>query len=109
MIGWAGWDHVEQARALARLIAEQASGEGLSTDQLLPLIAGLIELEPWLHQWHAEPLALFGGSPAIFMTSFINSQLADLGKTREDAKAWRDVAPLTGRRSGVRGGVVGVL
>jgi hypothetical protein len=90
VIGWAGWDHLDQARALARLIVERTQGEGMSPDQVLPLVAGLVELEPWLHQWHAEPDAAFGGmSPATFLTGFIDSQLAALGATRTDAKAWR--------------------
>lgn len=90
VIGWAGWDHLEQARALARLVAERSMGDGLSPDRHLALVAGLGELEPWLHQWFGAPDALFGGaSPAAFMTGFIDSQLAALGRTRTDAKAWR--------------------
>jgi hypothetical protein len=90
VIGWAGWDHLDQARALARLIVERTQGEGMAADQVLPLVAGLVELEPWLHQWHAEPDAAFGGmSPATFLSGFIDSQLAALGATRTDAKAWR--------------------
>lgn len=90
VIGWAGWNHLDQARALARLIVERTQGEGISGGQVLPLVAGMVELEPWLHQWHAEPDAAFGGmSPATFLAGFIDSQLATLGVTRTDAKAWR--------------------
>ena len=90
VIGWAGWDHLGQSRALARLIVERTQGEGMAAEQVLPLVAGLVELEPWLHQWHADPDAAFGGmSPATFITGFIDSQLAALGATRTDAKAWR--------------------
>ena len=90
VIGWAGWNHLDQARALARLIVERTQGEGITRDQLLPLIAGMAELEPWLHQWHADPDPAFGGvSPAVFLTGFIDSQLAAIGATRTDAKAWR--------------------
>jgi hypothetical protein len=89
IIGWAGWDHLEQARALARLLAERMAADDISPEARLPLLAGLVELEPWLHQWHAEASPEFGGSPAVFMTGFIESQLAAIGKTREDCKAWR--------------------
>lgn len=89
VIGWAGWDHLEQARALARLIMDRTSAEGWEVDRLLPLLAGLVELEPWLHQWHDNPDPLFGGSPAVFMSGFIDDQLASLGKTRDDCKTWR--------------------
>lgn len=90
VVGWAGWDHLEQARALARLIVDRSANDDLSPDVHLSLVAGLVELEPWLHQWHGEPDPAFGGtSPAAFMSSFIDNQLAGLGKTRTDAKAWR--------------------
>lgn len=90
VMGWAGWDHLDQARALSRLIVERRQGEGMASEQVLPLVAGLVELEPWLHQWHGDPDAAFGGvSPAAFFTGFIDSQLSALGETREDAKAWR--------------------
>jgi hypothetical protein len=90
IIGWAGWDHLEQARGLARLIVDRSHGDGLSTDALLPLVAGLIELEPWLYQWYGEADVLFGGaSPAVFFTGFIDSQLSGVGASRADAKGWK--------------------
>jgi hypothetical protein len=89
VIGWAGWDQLEQARALATLIVERSRDEAWAGDRLLPLVAGLVELEPWLHQWFDAPDPLFGGSPAAFITGFIDDQLTGLGKTRDDAKAWR--------------------
>jgi hypothetical protein len=89
ILGWAGWDHLEQARALARLLAELAQGDPLSRDQALALVAGLVELEPWLHQWYAEPDPAFGGtSPAAFFTGYIDQQLAGISATRADAQAW---------------------
>ncbi len=90
VVGWAGWDHLEQGRALARLIAERSMGDGLDADKHLAMVGGLVELEPWLHQWFAEPDATFrGASPSAFVTQFIDSQLSALGKTRSDAQAWR--------------------
>jgi hypothetical protein len=89
VLGWAGWDHLEQARALATLIVDRARDEDWEGDQLLPLVAGLVELEPWLHQWFDGPDPLFGGSPAAFITGFIDTQLTDLRRTRDDCKAWR--------------------
>ena len=42
VIGWAGWDHLDQARALARLIVERTQGEGISPEHVLPLVADRI-------------------------------------------------------------------
>jgi hypothetical protein len=89
VVGWAGWDHLEQARALATLIFERQQHESWSGEQVLPLVAGLVELEPWLHQWFDPVDPLFGGSPAAYLTGLIDQQLSAAGKTRDDCKAWR--------------------
>jgi hypothetical protein len=88
-LGWAGWDHLEQARALAGLILARQGDEDWPAEKVLPLLAGLVELEPWLHQWHDDPDPLFGGSPAAFITAFIDQQLSALRLTRTDAQDWR--------------------
>lgn len=81
VIGWAGWDHLDQARALARFLME--AGETLTAEQSEQLVRGLIELEPWLHQWHADPDPAFGGvSPAAYMSTFIDAQAARLAIPR---------------------------
>ena len=85
VLGWAGWDHAEQARALARLIVERVSAEGWGADRLTPLLAGLVELEPWLLQWHDEPVPGFQASPAQAIRGLL------------DAAARRAVADPRGR------------
>ena len=53
LLGWAGWDHAEQSLALSVIITDREN-EGWPTDRLVPLVAGLAELQPWVEQWHAE-------------------------------------------------------
>ncbi|MEN3612321.1 hypothetical protein AAH979_22565 [Plantactinospora sp. ZYX-F-223] len=53
LLGRAGWDHLAQAQALATTYLDRKTQELWSPERLLPLLAGLLELEPWLHQWHA--------------------------------------------------------
>jgi hypothetical protein len=96
--GWAGWDHLEQARALATLVVQRASQDGWEGERLLPLLAGLAELEPWLHQWHAEPDPEYGGSPADYFTAFLSQRLAAAARTRQDLAALPPPAPRRGRR-----------
>ena len=55
LLGWAGWDHLAQAQALATVYLDRKTQGGWQAERLLPLLAGLVELEPWLHQWHADP------------------------------------------------------
>lgn len=96
VLGWAGWDHAEQARALARLVVERVQ-EGWDAAALTPLLAGLAELEPWLHQWHGEVDPAFGASPAELITGMLEGQLSGLGLTRADLAAWRPPTPTRGR------------
>jgi hypothetical protein len=54
VVGWAGWDHLARARALATWYL-QARRDGRDREHLRPLLAGLAELVPWLRQWHDHP------------------------------------------------------
>jgi hypothetical protein len=54
LLGWAGWDHREQAQALAMLVGQRRGEDGWPADRVMPLLAGLLEVLPWVHQWHAE-------------------------------------------------------
>jgi hypothetical protein len=61
LLGWAGWDHLAQARALATTYRTRKQQAGWPAERLLPLLAGLVEVEPWLRQWHAEPQPGYAG------------------------------------------------
>src|SRR5262249_32283084 len=54
VIAWAGWDHLQQARALATYYVQMKESEGWTKERLTPLLAGLLEVLPWLKQWHNE-------------------------------------------------------
>ncbi|WP_262103915.1 BREX-2 system adenine-specific DNA-methyltransferase PglX [Arthrobacter sp. Marseille-P9274] len=97
IFGWAGWNHAEAALALARTLTEQ-DASGASKDDMVPLLAGLEELESWVAQWHAEMDPAIGGSPAAAISGLLDQYLLRLGLTREDLKSWRAPATATGRR-----------
>ncbi|MGY1793089.1 BREX-2 system adenine-specific DNA-methyltransferase PglX [Geodermatophilus sp. SYSU D00525] len=97
VLGWAGWNHRDQAVALVREVMNQQA-LGVPLEALVPLIAGLVELEPWLHQWHTELEPEFGSSAARAVTSQIDQFLAQLQMTRDDVNAWRPPAAARGRR-----------
>jgi hypothetical protein len=84
VIGWAGWNHLDQAQALATLYIGRKTEDGWPAERLLPLIAGLVELEPWLHQWYSDPTPGYPGNPAAFYTTLIDTELAGLGYGRAD-------------------------
>jgi len=84
VIGWAGWNHLDQAQALATLYIARKTEEGWPAERLLPLLAGLVELEPWLHQWYTDPVPGYPGNPAAFYTTLIDTELSNLGCGRAD-------------------------
>ncbi|MFB6779686.1 BREX-2 system adenine-specific DNA-methyltransferase PglX [Streptomyces sp. NPDC056352] len=96
LYGWAGWDHREHAIALDTYIATH---EGLTTEEVTPLLAGLLELQPWLNQWHNEPDPLFAPTPAKFFEGDRQMEQGKHGLTDDDLRAWRPAAATRGRRT----------
>ena len=94
--GWAGWDHAAQGLALSVLVGDM-TGSGATAEQLTPLLAGIVELEPWLHQWHSEVDPAYGTSPAAAISGMLAAQLERHGLTRNDVTAWVPTAPTRGR------------
>lgn len=92
LLGWAGWDHLAQAQALATVYLDRKNQAAWKPEQLLPLLAGLAELEPWLHQWHGDPRPGFPGTPAKFFTGLIDTELATLGFDRPTLTMLRGLA-----------------
>ena len=98
VLGWAGWSHRDQALTLAREIPVQ-QGLGADDNALVPLVAGLVELEPWLAQWHSEIEPQFGASPASVITGVVDQYLARMEKTRDQVTDWTPPAASRGRRA----------
>lgn len=98
VFGWAGWSHRDQALALAREIPVQQA-LGADDETPVPLVAGLVELEPWLTQWHSEIEPQFGASPASVITGVIDQYLARMEKTRDQVTAWMPPAATRRRRA----------
>ncbi|GHD92025.1 BREX-2 system adenine-specific DNA-methyltransferase PglX [Streptomyces naganishii] len=98
LYGWAGWDHREQAQALATYFTNTA----LTTEEITPFLAGLLELQPWLYQWHNEFDMLYSGSPADFFAGYRQQKQGEHGLTDDDLRNWRPPAATRGRRAAVK-------
>ncbi|MFH9958392.1 BREX-2 system adenine-specific DNA-methyltransferase PglX [Streptomyces roseolus] len=96
LYGWAGWDHQEQAYALTTYIATH---EALTDEEVTPFLAGLLELQSWLDQWHNEFDPNFGTSPADFFRGDRQMEQGKHGLTDDDLRAWRPAAATRGRRT----------
>ena len=94
LYGWAGWNHLERARALAALYQQRKNSDGWDRDRLRPLLAGLQELLPWLLQWHNDPSPeLDGQREGDVWAEFLEGERATLGWSEDDLRAWRPSAP----------------
>ena len=97
LLGWAGWDHAQQALALAAVIAER-EGEGWADERLVPLVAGLAELQPWVRQWHDEVDATYQLNLADYLEEELRGRAHQVGLTLDEVRAWRPVASARRRR-----------
>ena len=99
LLGWAGWDHREQAHALMTIIEDRTTRDGWDATRLIPLIAGLAEVMPWVRQWHGDVDPAFGVSPADAYAGYLEEQQLRYGVTASDLTAWRPQPTGRGRRS----------
>lgn len=91
-IAWAGWNHLQQATALAAYYLEMKENEGWEPVRLQPLLAGLLELVPWLEQWHNEIDPAYGERMGTYYRGFVNEDARTLGFTLDDLRAWKPAA-----------------
>ncbi|MGI5232534.1 BREX-2 system adenine-specific DNA-methyltransferase PglX [Actinoallomurus sp. CA-142502] len=92
LLGWAGWDHKDQAQALVNLVNDRTEQAAWDTERLTPILAGLLEVMPWVHQWHGEYDADWEGVPAEEFQAFLDDQRGRHGLTEEKLRAWRPAA-----------------
>ncbi|MGA3540990.1 BREX-2 system adenine-specific DNA-methyltransferase PglX [Micromonosporaceae bacterium DT194] len=99
LIGWAGWDHREQAQALATLIVARDQEDGWGAERLTPLVAGLREVLPWVRQWHGEFDPAWGASPGDIYAGFLDEVTNRLHLTDETLTGWRPPKTTRGRKA----------
>lgn len=96
--GWAGWNHSERGQAIARFASQIVPVVAESEpDQVLPLVGALIELQPWLDQWH-DDLDARGIKPSTAISQVTNTLLSRLRTGREEVLAWFPPTPKRGRK-----------
>jgi hypothetical protein len=97
-IAWAGWNHLQQATALAAYYLEMKENEGWEPIRLQPLLASLRELVPWLEQWHNEIDPAYGERMGTYYRGFVNEEARALGFTLDELRAWKPA--VTGAKRG---------
>ncbi|MEV5354500.1 BREX-2 system adenine-specific DNA-methyltransferase PglX [Streptomyces sp. NPDC052693] len=99
MLGWAGWDHKDQALALTDLIDTRVRNDAWGADRLVPLLAGLREVMPWVHQWHSAYDDEWESSPAEDLEAEYRKLLRTHGVSEAQMKDWRPVRKTRGRKA----------
>ncbi|MEU5877898.1 BREX-2 system adenine-specific DNA-methyltransferase PglX [Spirillospora sp. NPDC047279] len=98
LLGWAGWDHKDQAQALVNLVNDRTEQAAWGEEKLQPLLAGLLEVMPWVHQWHGEYDSEWEGVPAEEFQAFLDDQRSQYQLSEDDLKSWRPPAKGRGRK-----------
>ncbi|MFD5574011.1 BREX-2 system adenine-specific DNA-methyltransferase PglX [Streptomyces cadmiisoli] len=97
LLGWAGWDHRDQAQSLVNLVKDRNLQLSWGSDRITPLLAGLAELMPWVRQWFGTDDHEWGGNAAEEFGTFLETERTKRGLTTEQLAAWRPAPKTRGR------------
>jgi hypothetical protein len=98
VVAWAGWNHLQQAAALIAYY-DARKRDGWDAKRLTPLLAGLDQLLPWIHQWHPEIDPEFGETAGQSYETLLKADAHELGLTLEQIRAWEPPKKTTTRRT----------
>lgn len=98
LLGWAGWNQAQQGIALATIYAFRES-EGMALTELVPVVAGIAEVLPWVKQWHSGVDPTFGIDLADYLTGQLNEKSAAVGVPVPDLTNWRPPKATRGRKA----------
>jgi SAM-dependent methyltransferase len=99
VIGWAGWDHLQQVNAVAAYAIERQQTEAWDGERLTPLLAAWHELLPWVRQWHNEPDPRTGRRLGDWYGEHLAVICDELGLTPDDLRGWTPRPKRRGRRA----------
>lgn len=95
VIGWAGLDHLQRAQAIASWYMDRKEQDGWQGEQLMPMLAALEELIPWLKQWHNDlHPAEYNERMGDFYASFLAEELHSQNLSIDDVLNWQPHAAL---------------
>lgn len=99
MIAWAGYNHLQLASAISAYYVDvQERLGGRDDPRLLPLLACLIELLPWLKQWHNDIEPVYNLAMGDYFEGFIQEESRQMSKTLEEVRSWEPPQRINRRR-----------
>jgi len=93
-IAWAGYDHLQLTRAIAERYEQAKELEGR---KLVPLLACIGQLIPWLKQWHNELDPAFGTRMGDYFENYLAEESKAVGMSVDQVMAWTPPAKANGR------------
>ena len=104
VVGWAGWNALERSRAVAAWLLDRRERDGWPAARLLPLLAALRELLPWVRQRHNAPDPDYGVGMGDYFAGFIDEEARTLGLSDDAIRGWKPAEPRRrgGRRKAAR-------
>ncbi|WP_441349176.1 BREX-2 system adenine-specific DNA-methyltransferase PglX [Streptomyces sp. NTH33] len=99
LLGWAGWNHRDQADALVGMIRDRVENGGWAKEdpRFVPLLAGLREVLPWVHQWYGEYDEEWEGNPAEEFQAALETGRTERQLSESDLINWRPEKKTRGR------------
>jgi len=88
VIGWAGWDHLQQAQAIAAYYERVKNQEGWTPERRVPLLTGILELIPWLKQWHNDIHPEYKERMGEFFQQFVTDEARSMELTIDQIRGW---------------------
>ncbi|MBF6225867.1 BREX-2 system adenine-specific DNA-methyltransferase PglX [Nocardia abscessus] len=101
LLGWAGWNHAQQGLALATIYAWRES-EGRPLASLVPVVAGIAEVLPWVKQWHSGVDPNLGVDLAEYLSNQLAEKSAAVGVPVQDLAQWRPEKKTRARKAATR-------
>ena len=98
-IAWAGYNHLQLAQAISAYFVEvQECLGGREDPRLPPLLANLLQLLPWLKQWHNDLDPVYDLSMGDYFESFIQDEARQIDKTLDEVRSWQPPTRTNRRR-----------
>lgn len=100
VVGWAGWDHLQQGLALVGLTRERLDADAEQAE-IAGLLSGMNEQLPWIMMWHNEPDPDLGIRFGDYLTGQVTEVANQIGVPVEDLDNY---APQTKRKTRTKKG-----
>ncbi|MFI5650520.1 BREX-2 system adenine-specific DNA-methyltransferase PglX [Streptomyces anulatus] len=100
LLGWAGWNHRDQAEALVNLVHDRVQDDGWEREdrRFVPLLSGLREVMPWVEQWYDAHDEEWGDNPAEEFRTALTRACAERRLSEADLRDWRPEKARGGRK-----------